>query len=456
MLVAMAAAGTIACDRAEPPTEADLLVVTADSTFWISSTKGTVRARGVPMFVARVDGRFTELYVADDDRSYYDAVFVGHRLFARDLVRGDSLELHRDSLVMRMADDYAREHAGEQPLTPDEPENDDAAVRATSDLEILAIHGPYLSYEHHTDVDTRDERSAVHRHQYGRGVIDVRTGAMQSLADLVGRAVADSVIAEGSRAWRSARDTLLSATGPVANDPTGRARRALAGFAFDVGSFTIGSDGQSPTIRFGIPAAGVNPDIDPIVLPPRRIGPPSWWPPVAAELPDASGEAGRWAYGGDTLTADVDRLNQGWILTLTVGGVTSSPAVRTSSAIERVVWLDSTVTNADRVALQRAFSEAGEYDGGRQIVRTPRQPLTGSLFTTLAAALTTLHLPIHERIAGSSHRSRVAPRVFGVDDASGREHARPRVRWRDTGHARQDGRSLRDATRAVAVRNGIG
>lgn len=443
-VVLLASAMGLACDRAEPPAQAELLVVTADSTYWVSAFRGAVRARGVPMLVARVDGRFTELYVADDDRSYYDAVFVGHRLFARDLVRGDSLELHRDTLVLRLADEYSRSHPEEVPLAPDEPENDDAGIRATSDLEILTVTGPYVSYEHHTDVDSRDDPTVRHDHRYRRGVLDARTGALQSLAGLFGQAAADSAIVAGRREWRAIRDTILA----VAGAQGGQTRAALSAFDFDPSSFTLGATGQTPTIRFAIPAGGINPDIEPVLLEPRPMTAPAWWEGAASEFQQESGADARWVYRYDTLSSHAEPGASGWTITLAVGGGPAQTALRASSAIERVMWLDSTVNVADRAALQRAFAEAGDYDGGRQVA--------GATFGPLALRAASLHLPSHERTSAGPHRTRVAARVVGADDAAGREHPRARVRRGDPRHARQDGGRMRDATRTVAVRHRVG
>jgi hypothetical protein len=69
-----------------------------------------VRVRGAPLELARVDGRFYELYVVDDDRSYEEAVFVGQRIFRRDLITGDSLLVYEDTIVPRLAARYARLH----------------------------------------------------------------------------------------------------------------------------------------------------------------------------------------------------------------------------------------------------------------------------------------------------------------------------------------------------------
>jgi hypothetical protein len=406
-----------ACERPAPRPERELLLVTADSTYWITASGTDVKSRGVPMLVARVAGRFTELYVADDDRSYYDAVFIGHRLFARDLQRGDSVELHRDSVVARLAAEYAQAHPGEQPLSPDEPENDNAAIRATSDIEILGIHGAYLSFEHHTDVDTRDEKSSEHRHEYRRGVLDARNGKPARLAELFGEESAARAAGEAITEWNAAKDSLIARAGS-GGTTAARARKAIADFRFDRESFAIGSDGAAPTIRFAPPARGVNPEIEPIELSPRRITAPGWWTEAAAELPIAPVDSSLWAN------------------------------LKFSSPVERVIWLDSTVTDAERAALLRAFDEAANYDGQRQVAAQP--------VPQMAPGRAGMHLGLHDLLTSRAAGARVAARVVGVDDARRRECARPRVRRLDPRHARQDRGCLRDASLAQAVRHRIG
>jgi hypothetical protein len=435
------------CGGDAPRPDREFLLVTADSTFWVTASGGEVKARGVPMLVARFGGRFTELYVADDDRSYFDAVFIGHRLFARDLLRGDSIELHRDSVVTRLAAEYEKANPDQQPLAPDEPENENAAVRATSDIEILGIHGPYLSYEHHTDVDLRDERSAEHRHQYRRGVIDMRSAAPVPLGTLFGEASAAAAAAEAAREWTAAKDSLMALAGSGA----ARVRKAIADFSFDRESFAVSSQGQRAVVVFAPPARGVNPDIEPIELTPRMVASPSWWIEVAAGLPLAAGDTGRWARGADTIVVALAANPRAWTVTLRSGassGASSGVAARVSSAVERVIWLDSTVTDADRDALERAFDEAAAYDGQRQVA-------AGFTGGELAPSRAALHLARHD----PPHRKDRPPimrRVDGTDDARRRECARPRL-WRvDPRDARQDRRRVCDAPLAPGVRHGLG
>lgn len=460
------AGAMLGCAKAARLPDAELLVVSADSTFWVTSTGGAIRVRGVPMLVARVDGTFRELYVADDDRSYADAVFVGHRLFSRDIERGDSLELHRDTVVQSLARTYARQHPDEAPLDPDDQESESPSVRATGDIEILALHGPFLSFEHHTDVDTRgNELPDAHQHAYRRGVLDIRTGRVVALSELFAHRSSDSAISAGRDEWRRARDSLFVAPGIAVR----RVRGALAAFAFDAGSFTLGSDGLTPTVRFAVPARGTNPDIEPIELSARRMPVPAWWGAAALELPKASGDQAVWGRRADTLTVTANYTTHLWELRLRVGaegGATGARTVaRLSSSADRVIWLDSTVTPAARAALTRAFAEASEYDGAGQVAAGRLNGAAGTFtaerFAALRDRIDFQHhayavTPTVARPTGRSHGPRIATRVVGPDDAAGREHARSRLRRRDPGDAGQDRGRVRHAPRPDAVRHGIG
>src|SRR5205823_14083959 len=101
LLTSLALAGVAACHDALPqvagkPPTADFVLAAGDSSFWVTSRNGTVSVRGAPLELARVDGRFYEVYVEDDDRSYEDAVLVGQRVYRRDLIAGDSLLVYED------------------------------------------------------------------------------------------------------------------------------------------------------------------------------------------------------------------------------------------------------------------------------------------------------------------------------------------------------------------------
>lgn len=446
--VALAFAGLACGKRANVP-DAELLVISNDSTFWVTSRGGAVRIRGVPMLVARVDGKFRELYVSDDDRSYFDALFVGFRLFSRDLERRDSLELRRDTVVQQLARDYARRHPSDSVLSPDEPENDNPSIHAEGDIEILGLHGPYLSYEHHTDIDSRGENAwAGHRHSVRRGVLDIRTGREVLLSDLFARPIADSAVAAGRSEWKRDEASLLAARGVPVMRPGG----AITGvdYVFNPESFSLGSDGQSLTMRFAIPGLSTKGDVEAIEMTARPMPAPAWWREVADGLPRESGDKEIWSRAGDTLVVTANRDTHAWALQLTHNALGPRAVARLSSGVERVIWLDASVTRAAREALTRAFAEASEYDGTGQVADAGNRARV-----SLAANRHQIHFEGHGNATTTPLRSRVSARVVGADDAPGREHARPRVRRGDSRDARQDRVRLRHATLADAVRHRV-
>ena len=230
-----------ACGGGKPPAAptADLIVATADSSYWVTSGAHGVRTRGVPMLLARIDGRFREIYAADDDRSYFDAVLVGQRLWSRDLVRGDSVELFADTLVPRFAKSYAKAHPDDTPLAKDDDTAAHPRITVTADLEVIGVHGPYISYEYRTDMDVTGERTNTDRHTARRAVLDVRTGKQVTVAELFGGEAASGVELAANAEWKGARDSLLA----LRDRRSRRAQRAVASFTFDPTSFTIESRG---------------------------------------------------------------------------------------------------------------------------------------------------------------------------------------------------------------------
>src|SRR5687767_11694269 len=146
LLVLLLAAGCQGSRQGPPPPASEFLVAAGDSTFWIRTGQEGVTVRGAPIALARFDGRLYELYVTDDDRSYFDAVMIGQRLYRRDLITGDSSAVVEDTIVAKLASAYARAHPAERQLEPHEEASDDPQIYATADLEIVGVHGPWLSF----------------------------------------------------------------------------------------------------------------------------------------------------------------------------------------------------------------------------------------------------------------------------------------------------------------------
>ncbi len=351
-----------ACRRVEPPPPAppaEFLVVAGDSVFWIRSEADGIRVRGAPMVLALVGGRLAELYVTDEDYSFYDAVFVGQRLFKRDLITGDSVLLYADTLMHGLARNYAAANPDEQPLGADETGSEDPRIVGSAEVLVLEQLGPWASFEYRTDVDVIGRPSS---YSLRLGVLDLRTGMPVSLDALLGRAAARKVVADGQRQWRELRDSTLAAAAgsPEAEQLSAEYER----LDFDPRSFGLVVDDRRLLVQFTLAQRGALAASPALQLGPIPVDAPAWWPSVRDDYPvvDASGER-RWPRRQVTVVARPapgatprvsfalrDAGGQEWSL-----GSVPTP-------VQRIIWLgDSTIAPGTREALLRAFDDAALY-----------------------------------------------------------------------------------------------
>jgi hypothetical protein len=254
---------------AEPPPAAEFVVTAGDSAFWVTTAEGRLRLRRAPLTLASVRGRFYELYVTEDDRSYFDALLVGQRIYRRDLVSGDSMQLFEDRRVTGIARQYADQHPGQRRLEADEEGSDEPHTVATSDAELLDVVGPLLSFAYSTDIDIANvEDSHVVRH----GVVDLRDGSTATLQGVFGDSVARRIIAEGRAAYQIVIDSVRRAQGPEGR----RAARAIDAFRFDSTSFAIVDIDGAPMVGFYVPGEGAPGGGLSLPLPHVRAPQPSW------------------------------------------------------------------------------------------------------------------------------------------------------------------------------------
>lgn len=357
-----------ACERADPPIPApvtEFIVAAADSVFWIRSDADGIRVRGAPMVLAQVGGRFAELYVADEDYSFYDAMFIGQRLYKRDLISGDSVQLAADTLMPLLARGYAAANPDERPLEPDEHGTEDPRTVATADLLVLEVHGPWLSYEHHTDVDVIGGTAS---HGARRAVVDLRTAAPASLESIIGPQAARRAIAEARASWAALRDSLVRLAGDSAVAVTPTADR----FAFDPRSFSLGVNDRALQVRFAVTQSGAEEEANVIELDAMDVAQPAWWEPLRSEYPvDERVEERTWPHEGFTLVgrpADDPRARVALAIRDDAGTEWRLGSV--PSPVLRVMWIgDSTEAPGTHEALTKAFNEAAFYSGENRIVR---------------------------------------------------------------------------------------
>ena len=381
VLAASLAAAGIACRRqprdAELPS-AEFLITAGDSTFWVSATSGRFRVRRAPLTVANVGGRFYELYVADDDRSYFDALMIGQRIFRRDLVSGDSLQVFEDRRVSDIARAYASAHPTERPLAADEEGSDDPHTDASSDAEMLDIVGPLLSYAHHSDVDIANVEDS---HSVRHGVIDLRDGSPLTLSGIFGDSVARRIVAEGRAAFRVVVDSVRRSRGADGR----RAARAIDGFRFDSSSFAVEEMNGAPMVGFfvlGPGSAGASPSLP---LPHIRAPEPPWWGEIAPTIPrfgaDSSSEV--WTGARYDVVARYDTTGDYATLVVRDSSKQEWRATRLPTPARRVFRLDAPgVDSTARHALARAFDESTLYSETARTVLGPRRARSRVVLTS--------------------------------------------------------------------------
>ena len=352
-----------------PPPHAEFLVATQDSTFWISTNATRVRTRGAPITLARYDGRFFELFLAEDDRSYPDALLVGLRVYRRDLATGDSSLVFADSIVPRIAREYAAAHLGVRPLGPDEDAVDDPTTQATADLQVIDVHGPYLSFDYHVDVATRGRETW---HATRRGVIDLRSGRAARVAELFSPSIATALIDSAKRELVSAIDSLRQ----DASEPARRAIAALEHARFDERSFILTIPDSQLAVEFDIPLRGVNPPDEALPLDALRPRLPAWWSDVQREFPRVGDDLDRWQHfgeGGYDVLARYDSSAETARISLS-DRIREWPVRAVAAPVLHMFWLDRPpVDSTQRRALSRAFDEASLYDDATRTVRDVRR-----------------------------------------------------------------------------------
>ena len=376
-----------ACERVEPPPPAPLaefIVAAGDSVFWIRSDADGIRVRGAPMALALVGGRFVELYVADDDQSFYDAVYVGQRLFKRDIISGDSMPIVSDTLMRLLARGYATANPDERPLAFDEEGSESPRTIASAEILVLDVMGPWVSYEYRTDVDIIGGTSS---HGLRRGVVDVRTGVSSTLEALFGRQQARLVTAEGQRQWREMRDSTLAA---APDDDV--LRESLERLNFDPRSFVLLAEGREPRVRFTLAQSGSR-----FIAPAQElfavgVEAPAWWEGVREGYPlsveGAELSESRWPRPEyDVIARPVpDKSRPRIAFALRDAGGQEWPLGFVPAPVQRIMWLDDPALAAGtREALVRAFDDAALYSEDTRVVRQLRPPRHAAPLVQFAA-----------------------------------------------------------------------
>jgi hypothetical protein len=397
---AAAVVAVAACERrpevhAPAPPRADFLLAAGDSTFWVTTGPKGVRVRGSPLVLARYDGKFYEVYVADEDHSYFDAVFTSQRIYRRDLLTGDSMAVFLDSGVVAASQRYAVAHPDEQPLQSDEDASEDPSTSVTGEVDIVDVHGPYLSYEYRGNESAKDADNAGNadtlvsgRQTLRRGVIDLRSGVRITPRALFGQVGGDSAVARGHRAFAATLGAIRAARAS-GNERARLAAEAARSFVFDPNSFALIDADRDPGAQFFAPARGVR--ASGLTLPLTPVPVPEaadldWWTAERVSLPIGGPDSASdvWVRPGLEIVARYDTAGgpqegQGVVVAIRqvrdARAVASNPVAgrreiagrewrvgRFPSPTRRLYWLDRPLLDsAGRRALVRAFNESALY-----------------------------------------------------------------------------------------------
>jgi len=346
----------------------EFLLSAGDSTYWVENRGTGVKLRGSPMVIARVENRFMELYVVDEDRSFENALFIGQRLYQRDLITGDSIAIFRDTLVPRLAERYERRNPEARRLEPDEDPVNEPANSASAEVSVLAVHGPFLSLEHHVDTaGTGDDAWHMTRHV----VLDLRTGTPVGLTDILGAEAAGSVIARGRTLFRETIDSVRRDRRPNAQ----RAAQSLNRFRFDPTSFSLVAPNGTLMVAFSAPGQGTGGEGFVLPLRPLPVQEPAWWTNAREALPSTTREREEhWQRAGYTVRAVYDTASP-VRLTLVDSGGREFPVGTLTAPVHRIYWLDSPpIDRVQRNALTRAFNEAALYDAAARTAHSSVSP----------------------------------------------------------------------------------
>jgi hypothetical protein len=348
-----------------PP--AEFLFAAGDSTYWVQSGNDGMRVRSAPILLTEVDGRRFEIFLGDDGAEYPDASFASARLWSRELQHRDSTLLFGDTTVMHELAVWRRAHPRDAEVDPaDEEIPDDPRTVVSDDIEIIDVHGPYITVEHLLNIDI--DGGPPHRHDGHRLVVDVRSGATASLDVLVGADEARRVTAAARASLAQLVDSIRTA-GAAGDERASVATESLDSFRFDSTSFGITDIGRDPAVAFMVPGHGADGEALALYLPPLTVKSPRWWTSVRATLPAWTADSTRVTWDRATYVVAARPSSDGDALALVLIGGTAGtghewPIATVAAPAYQLIPLDTPpIDSAARAALSRAFDISTALDG---------------------------------------------------------------------------------------------
>lgn len=386
--------------------QAEFLLAAGDSTWWVKSSAVGLRVRSAPILLTTADGRMFEVFLTGEDSEYRDASFASARLWSRDLRQSDSVLLFADSTVVREHASWRRRNPREMQIDPDDAAmQEDPYTSAQDDIEIVDVHGPFLTFEHLLDVDI--DGGAKQKHLGRRFVVDVRSGKRPGLTELFGKSEADMILSQARSSMNELLDSIRVA-GYGGDERASEALETLDSFVLNEHSFGLTDIERGPAVAFMVPGNGLGGEALALNLPPIGTSEPAWWAPVHSSLPEwmIDSSAVVWDRGGYTVAARRSSRADVLDLALMPGAVRNEsehasgrakrrewPIAGVGMPVHQLIPLDSPYfDDAARAALSRMFDISTAEDDYVQSVLNRRK----------RSSRTKLLHVIH-RITGFSH-----------------------------------------------------
>jgi hypothetical protein len=346
------------------PPGAEFLFAAGDSTYWVRSSAEGMRVRSAPILLTQVDGKFYEVFVAEDGVDYEDASFSTSRIWSRELMHADSLLLFSDSAIMQEAAAWKKRNPTAALMdADDEAASTDPRSVAHEEIEIVDVHGPWLTFRQVLNVDI--EGGAPHRHVGRRAVVDVRTGKLANLSALFGAGEAARVVTAGRTSLAQLTDSIKRA----GDDRAELARGTLDSFRFDSLSFGLSDIDRAPAVAFLVPGTSTDGEALAIYLPPLAVAAPEWWSAVKPTLPEWTRDSSRVHWGRLNYDVAARPSTDGEALALVLIGrpglrAREWPIATVQAPAYQLIPLDAPpVTPTIRDALAKAFEASSAIDG---------------------------------------------------------------------------------------------
>ena len=394
LLAAFAAAALSACRDAPQSVgtlpAAEFLFAAGDSTYWVRSSGEGMRVRSAPILLTDVDGRLFEIFMSDDGTEYPDASFATVRLWSRALRSSDSTLLFADSTVLRELAAWRKANPAELEVDPNADDvPDDPRTVVHDEIEILDVHGPYITFEHLLNADI--DGGPPHQHRGKRYVVDVRSGHRPMLSELLGAADASRVLADARASLAQLTDSIRKA-GASGDDRAEAAVETLDSFVFDSTSFGITDLSRDPAVSFMVPGSAPDGEALALHLPPLTVREPAWWKAVRRTLPEWSADSSRvrWERTAYEVVASPSEDGEALALVLRSLGLASSkrewPVATVAAPAYQLIALDAPpLDSAGRAALARAFDVSTALDGLVQRAAWRHAPATAPTHAAHAA-----------------------------------------------------------------------